>query len=82
MISKTAGITFSFSNWHEKANEENKLEWKNRINQKVGRTAQETERDDQTKENKKTDELRNLISEVVKFSVKICSKIRQFSFSL
>ena len=51
-------------------------------NQKVGRTAQETERDDQTKENKKTDELRNLLSEVVKFSVKICSKIRQFSFSL
>ena len=48
-------------------------------NQKVGRTAQETERDDQTKENKKTDELRNLISEVVKFSVKICSKIRKFS---
>ena len=51
-------------------------------NQKVGRTAQETERDDQKKENKKTGELRNLISEVVKFSVKICSKIRQFSFSL
>ena len=51
-------------------------------NQKAGRTAQEIERDDQQKENKQTDELRNLISEVVKFSVKICSKIRQFSFSL
>ena len=51
-------------------------------NQKVGRTAQEIEWDDQQKENKQTDELRNLISEVVKFSVKICSKIRQFSFSL
>ena len=51
-------------------------------NQKAGRTAQEIEWDDQQKENKQTDELRNLISEVVKFSVKICSKIRQFSFSL
>ena len=51
-------------------------------NQKVGRTAQEIERDDQKKEKEKTDELRKLISEVVKFSVKICSKIRQFSFSL
>jgi hypothetical protein len=27
------------SNWHEKAKEENKLEWKNRI-KKVGRTSQ------------------------------------------
>ena len=51
-------------------------------NKKAGRTAQEIEWDDQQKENKQTDELRNLISEVVKFSVKICSKIRQFSFSL
>merc|ERR1711966_508385 len=75
---KTAGLTFS--NWHEKANEENKLEWKNRI-KKVGRTAQEIERDDQKKEKEKTDELRKLISEVVKFSVEICSKIRQFSFA-
>ena len=31
---------------------------------------------------KKRDELKNLISEVVKFSVQICSKIRQISFSL
>ena len=51
-------------------------------NQKVGRTAQEIEWDDQKKEKEKTDELRNLISEIVKFSVKICSGIRQFSFSL
>ena len=40
-------------------------------NQKVGRTSQAIEWDDQ-KEKEKTDELRNLISEVVKFSVKIC----------
>jgi hypothetical protein len=39
------------------------------------RTSQAVEWDDQ-KEKEKTDELRNLISEVVKFSVKICSKIR------
>ena len=50
-------------------------------NKKVGRTSQAIEWDDQ-KEKEKTDELRNLISEVVNFSVKkICSKIRQFSFS-
>ena len=52
-------------------------------NQKVGRTAQEIERGmTKKKEKENTGELRNLISEVVKFSVKICSKIRQFSFSL
>ena len=50
-------------------------------NKKVGRTSQAIEWDDQ-KEKEKTGELRNLNSEVVKFSVKICSKIRQFSFSL
>jgi hypothetical protein len=51
-------------------------------NKKVGRTSQEAVWDDQKKEKEKTDELGSLISEVVKFSVKTCSKIRQFSFSL
>ena len=40
-------------------------------NQKVGRTAQEIERDDQKKEKKeKTDELSNLISEVVNLALR------------
>ena len=39
-------------------------------NQKVGRTAQEIERDDQKKEKEKTDELRKLISEVVNLALR------------
>ena len=76
---KTAGLTFS--NWHAKANEENKLEWKNRI-KKLGEPRKKLSGMTKKKRKEKTGELGNLISEVVKFSVKICSKIRQFSFSL
>ena len=47
-------------------------------NKKVGGTSQLSGMT-QKKEKEKTAELRNLISEVVKFSVKICSKIRHFS---
>ena len=39
-------------------------------NQKVGRTAQEIERDDQKKEKEKTGELRKLISEVVNLALR------------
>jgi hypothetical protein len=56
-------------------------------NQKVEGTSQATMQailSGMTKnKHKKTGEVRNLISEVVKFSVKMCSEIRQFSsFSL
>jgi hypothetical protein len=77
----TAGL--KFSNWHEKANEENKLEWK--IESKSwGNLARNAlsgmAKKKKTKE--KTGELRNLSSEVLKCIVKIFRKIRKFSFSL
>ena len=58
------------------------MEWKNRI-KKLGEPRKKLSgMTNKKKTNSQTDELGNLISEVVKFSVKICSKIRQFSFSL
>ena len=47
---KTAGLTFS--NWHEKANEENKLEWKNRI-KKLGEPRKKLSGMNKTKKTKK-----------------------------
>merc|ERR1711966_637104 len=53
---ETAGLTFS--NWHEKANEENKLEWKNRI-KKLGELRKKLSGMTKKKKKKeKTDELR------------------------